>query len=66
LRDPEPLPLAALVRRLDIFCEALGLDRARPRDWCFAEAVLNARWCQLEDPEWLSDRLAWAERMLQL
>jgi streptomycin 6-kinase len=66
LRDPAPLPLPTLSRRLRIFCETLSLDPTRSREWCFAEATLNARRCQIEDPAWLPDRLEWAELTLRL
>lgn len=43
--NPEgPKTAAQLSRRIDIFAEMLGYDRARLRDWCFAHAVLSACW----------------------
>jgi streptomycin 6-kinase len=50
LRNPYPdLPSRArMARRLDVLAAALGFDRARLRDWAFAQAVLSAVW-HLED-----------------
>lgn len=66
LRNPKPLPRSTLRRRLDILTAELGLDRQRIRDWCFAEAVLNACW-SLEDSDGkLAEKLRWAELVLSL
>jgi streptomycin 6-kinase len=46
LRNPYPeLPgRARTARRLDLLASELGFDRARLRDWAFAQAVLSAVW----------------------
>jgi streptomycin 6-kinase len=50
LRNPLPELLAwpdprrILSRRLDVLAGALGFDRARLRDWGFAQAVLSGWW----------------------
>jgi streptomycin 6-kinase len=70
LRNPWPGPDDPHVnaRRLDIFCEELGLDRERAKAWCLVHAVLDALWAFEEgdgahrDP--LAKKLAWAERTL--
>ncbi|MBV9852687.1 MAG: phosphotransferase [Armatimonadetes bacterium] len=48
LRNPSPRPASVLARRLDIFTDELGIDRARLRGWGLAQAVLSA-WWTLED-----------------
>ena len=48
LLNPSPPPKHVLARRLDIFSEALGLDRARLRGWGLIKAMLSA-WWSVED-----------------
>ena len=55
-----------LARRLDIFSAELGLDRSRARDWCFAEAMLNACWSLEDNDGKFGRKLAWAELVLSL
>ncbi len=64
LRNPAPRPLAVLSRRVDILTDLLGLDRGRVREWCFAEAMLNATWSH-GHPDFRR-KLEWAELMLEL
>ncbi len=60
LRNPRPVPTSVNVRRLDIFCSELGLDRARTKDWCLVHAVLDACW-SFEDGDPWQDKVAYAE-----
>lgn len=66
LRNPYPtgLPLTANRRRLDHFCAALNLDRARAQDWCFVHAILDACW-SFEDGEPWARSVAYAEETLR-
>lgn len=64
LRNPAPQAPPVLQRRLELLTETLGLDPQRTRDWCFAEAVLNAAWSHNASD--FDQRLAWAETMLRL
>ena len=65
LRNPEQLPPAVLSRRLDIFADRLALDRHRLRQWCFAEAMLNACWSH-DEPAAFARKVEWAALMLEL
>ena len=49
-----PYPGRILARRIDQFSEQLGFDRARIRDWAFAQAMLSA-WWSMEDAGELSE-----------
>jgi streptomycin 6-kinase len=40
----QPDPRSILARRIDQFADELGFDRARIRDWAFAQAVLSQVW----------------------
>jgi streptomycin 6-kinase len=62
---PEGPGLEANRRRLDVFCERLGLDRARARDWCIVHAVLDACW-DFEDGNRWDGAIAYAEQTLGL
>ena len=59
LRNPMPQlldmpnPGRILARRIDQFSEQLGFERARIRDWAFAQAMLSA-WWGMEDSGELS------------
>ena len=64
LRNPTPQPLPVLQRRLTLLAGTLGLDPQRTRDWCFAEAMLNAAWSHAA-PDF-DESLGWAELMLRL
>jgi streptomycin 6-kinase len=66
LRNPGPLPRALLSRRLDILTHVLGLDRGRTRDWCFAEAMLNACWSHDDVQKEFDRKIEWTELMLDL
>jgi streptomycin 6-kinase len=68
MRNPSPRSAAVHAsRRLDILSSELGLDRQRTRDWCFAEAVLNACWSRSAGVvEKLGDKIAWAELVATL
>jgi streptomycin 6-kinase len=66
MRNPEPVPESTLKRRLDVFAYELDLERDRLRDWCFAEAMLNAAWSHDADPARLRQKLEWATLMLRL
>jgi streptomycin 6-kinase len=66
LRNPEPKPVEVLTRRLDILTRELGLDRRRTRDWCFAEAMLNACWSHEDSEERFRSKVEWAEVMLRI
>jgi streptomycin 6-kinase len=48
---------------LDIFCDELGLDRQRMKDWCFVHAVLDACW-DFEDGNSWQSTIAYAEETL--
>jgi streptomycin 6-kinase len=71
LRNPArvldaPHPERVLARRADQLAEALGFDRARLRDWAYAQAVLSAVWC-LEDSGYVpSQALRWIELLATL
>lgn len=61
LRNPHPLPGSVLGRRLDIICRELGLNRSRAREWCFAEAMLNASWDDNRPEAEFHAKVEWAE-----
>jgi len=63
LRNLETVPSSVNRRRVDIFCDELGLDRRRTRDWCLVHAVLDACW-SFEDGEAYAPRVAYAEQSL--
>ena len=58
-----PMDRRVLSRRLDLLCDALGLQPKGARAWCVVHAVLNACWA-LEDGAPIAEELAWAELML--
>lgn len=64
LRNPLPMPVANSRRRLDIFCDELGLDRQRARAWCLVHAVLDASW-DFEDGAPLGRAIGYAESTLE-
>jgi streptomycin 6-kinase len=64
VRNPSPQSLPVLQRRLTLIAGAPELDPQRTRDWCFAEAMLNAAWSH-HAPDF-DERLTWAELMLRL
>jgi streptomycin 6-kinase len=64
-RNPDVVPVSVNRRRLDIFCDELGLDRQRTRAWCYVHAVLNACW-DFEDGRRWEPWVAYAETTLSL
>ena len=50
-------------RRLDVFCDELGLDWRRAADWCLVHAVLDACWA-FEDGKPRQPRVAYAFQTL--
>jgi streptomycin 6-kinase len=66
LRNPRRMSGSVLGRRLDILCRELGFDRARARDWCFAEAMLNASWDDKRADIEFEAKIAWAELVRRL
>jgi streptomycin 6-kinase len=64
-RNPQPqgVPIAVNTRRLDIFCNELGLERKRVQAWCFVHAVLDACW-DFEDGRPWQRAVAYAEATL--
>ena len=44
LRNPLPSRCPSTAARLDIFCDELGLNLPRTRDWCLVHAMLDACW----------------------
>ncbi len=61
-----PHPERILARRVDGLAERLGFQRARVRDWGFAQAVLSA-WWGFEDAECVGwDALACAELLAEI
>jgi len=67
LCNPRPVPLAVNRRRVLVFCEELGLDFRRTRDWCLVHAVLDACWAfEADDHSALRGRIAYAESMFEL
>jgi streptomycin 6-kinase len=67
MRNPIPfvIPVDLIRRRLDIFCDELGLDRERTKAWCVVHAVLDACW-DFEDGTPVQRAVAYAEKMLML
>jgi streptomycin 6-kinase len=63
LRNPRPVSARQNARRLDLFCDVLGLDRERTQAWCLVHAVLNACW-DLEDGVDWQPSIAYAEQTL--
>ncbi len=57
---PQGVPIAVNRRRLDIFCDELGLDRERVKAWCLVHAVLDACW-DFEDGRDCRRAVAYAE-----
>lgn len=53
-RNPMPrgVPVAVNRRRLDSFCDELGLERGRVKEWCLVHAVLDACWDFEEGRPW--------------
>jgi streptomycin 6-kinase len=51
-RNPRPTREALNSRRLDVFCERLGLDRERARGWLYVHSVLDACWSYEEGLDW--------------
>ena len=66
LRNPSVMPVSIVRRRLDIFCAELVLDRARTEAWCVVHAVLDACWSFEDTNPDLSERVMYAEQMLEL
>jgi streptomycin 6-kinase len=60
-----PLPVATNRRRLDIFADELGLDRARVKAWAVVHAVLDACWDVEDGVSWRA-AVAYAEDTLRL
>ncbi len=60
---PQGVPTSVSRRRLDIFCDELGLDRQRAKDWCFVHAMLDACW-SFEDGNPWQKRVDYAEATL--
>jgi streptomycin 6-kinase len=52
LRNPRHVPTSINRRRIDIFCDELGLDRRRVKDWCLVHAMLNACWLYEDGEPW--------------
>jgi streptomycin 6-kinase len=65
LRNPVPVTAAVNRRRLDIFCDELGLDRARAAQWCLVHAVLDACWHYEDGRPWQAT-VAYAEQARSL
>jgi streptomycin 6-kinase len=63
LRNPGPVPATVNRRRLDIFCDALGLDRVRTAQWCLVHAMLDACWNYEDGRRW-QPSVAYAEEAL--
>ena len=63
LRNPGPVPAGVNRRRLDIFADELGLERARLSKWCLVHAVLDVCW-DFEDGRSIQPALAYAEQAL--
>jgi streptomycin 6-kinase len=65
-RNPLPrgVPIAANRRRLEIFCDELGLERGRVKNWCLVHAVLDACWDFEEGRDW-QRTIAYAEATLE-
>lgn len=59
-RNPHDVPRGVNRRRLDIFCDVLGLDRDRTKAWCFVHAMLDACW-DFEDGNAWQRAVAYAE-----
>jgi streptomycin 6-kinase len=56
LRNPRLQEKDVTIRRVEQFCEELGLDRARVRDWSFVNTVLSAVWTlEGSDHGWEND-----------
>jgi streptomycin 6-kinase len=55
---------AVLDRRLDLFADELGYDRARLRDWAIAHAVLSACWSAEAAGERWQPAIAAAENLI--
>jgi len=53
-------------RRVDIFCEMLGFDRARILGWGMAQAVLSAWWSVEDEGHGWESTLAYAEALYWL
>ncbi len=63
LRNPFRMSASVNRRRLDIFCDELGLDRTRVAQWCLVHAVLNACWDYEDGHSWQAS-VAYAEEAL--
>jgi streptomycin 6-kinase len=55
-----------LARRLDIFAEVLGYDRARLREWAIAHAVLSAAWSAEDFGDGWQNAIAMAQTLIDL
>jgi streptomycin 6-kinase len=68
LLNPHGPPKAAslLVRRLDIFAEALSYDRVRLREWGIAHAVLSAAWSAEDFGDSWQNAITMAQTLIDL
>lgn len=66
LLNPSPPPAHILARRLDIFAEELGLDRARLRGWGLIKALLSAWWTLEDHGQVEEEALAYAQALAAL
>ena len=61
-----PKPASILARRLGIFAEVLGYDRARLQEWGIAHAVLSACWSAEDFGDGWQNAIAMAQTLIDL
>ena len=66
IRNPDVKPPSLLTRRLDLLCDELTLERARVKDWLFAEQMLNACWDHDDNPHKCEQKTKRAELYLRI